>query len=136
MYDPVMHVIHDSSTGSAPIWKRMLAGSFCGIMGAAACNPFELIKTRLQSAAAGKIAVGHQHGYTGVWNALVSIYKSDGWVGLYRGSVISMGRSIVGSGTNLAAFSEMKEYLMVHRHWKDDASLDVVCGFSSSVISV
>ena len=91
---------------------------------------------RLQSAAAGKIAVGHQHGYTGVWNALGSIVKSDGYTGLYRGSVLSICRSIVGSGTNLAAFTLMKEYLMMERKWEDNAWLDVTCGLGSSIVSV
>lgn len=62
MYDPIMSIMHNPSKGSAPAWKRFCAGSMCGVLGAFACNPFELIKTRLQSEAAGKIAVGHQHG--------------------------------------------------------------------------
>ena len=63
LYDPIMNLIHDPKTHnkSAPAWKRMAVGSFCGIIGAFSCNPFELIKTRLQSNAAGSIAVGHQH---------------------------------------------------------------------------
>lgn len=117
----------------------MVAGSFCGLIGASACNPFELVKTRLQSAAPnlpGRVAVGHQHGYTGVWNALSSIYKAEGMKGLYRGSVLSMGRSIVGSGTNLSCYTLIKEYLMIEKDWKDNAQLDIVCGLGSSIVSV
>lgn len=66
------------------------------MMGAFSCNPFELIKTRLQSEAAGAIAIGHQHGYTGVIHAFRSIIKKDGFTSLYHGSILSMGRSIVG----------------------------------------
>lgn len=119
MYDPIMDAIHDSKVGSAPIWKRLLVGSICGMMGALSCNPFELVKTRyefiyisfnlrLQSAASGTIVVGHQHGYTGVWQGLEHIIKSDGLSGLYRGSLLSIARSAVGSGANLAVFSIMK----------------------------
>lgn len=46
MYDPIMGIIHTDTTKSAPAWKRMVAGSICGVMGAVACNPFELVKTR------------------------------------------------------------------------------------------
>lgn len=46
MYDPIMNVLHDSRNGKAPGWKRVLAGSLCGVMGALSCNPFELVKTR------------------------------------------------------------------------------------------
>ncbi|KAH6588419.1 hypothetical protein BASA50_009375 [Batrachochytrium salamandrivorans] len=135
MYDPIISIIHDSSQGRAPAWKRMLAGSICGVMGAVSCNPFELVKTRLQSSATGSLAVGHQHGYTGVWNALGSIYRKEGITGWYRGSILSMFRSIVGSGTNLAWYSLMNEYLTVEMKWKDNALLDMVCGLSSGIVS-
>lgn len=135
MYDPIMHVMHDPDQGRAPGWKRVLAGSICGVMGAVSCNPFELVKTRLQSAAAGSIAVGHQYAYTGVWHALRTIYTGEGFKGLYRGSLLSMARSIVGSGTNLSAYSMMKEFLLLEHKWKDSLSLDVVCGLSSGIVS-
>ncbi|KAJ8329995.1 hypothetical protein BDV3_003335 [Batrachochytrium dendrobatidis] len=135
MYDPIMHAMHDPSSGRAPAWKRMVAGSICGVMGAASCNPFELVKTRLQSASSQSLAIGHQHGYTGVWHALKSIYNKEGVSGLYRGSLLSMMRSIVGSGTNLAWYSMMNEYLIVEMKWNDNALLDMVCGLSSGIVS-
>ena len=137
MYDPIMSVIHDSSKGtSAPAWKRAVAGSLCGVMGAMSCNPFELVKTRLQSAVSGSSqAVGHQHGYTGVSHALTSIVKEDGIKGLYRGSLLSMSRSILGSGANLATYSLMKEHLIIQRGWADNAWLDMVSGLGSGVVS-
>jgi Mitochondrial carrier protein len=104
-------------------------------MGALSCNPFELVKTRLQSASSSSLAVGHQHGYSAVWNALSSIYKKDGVKGLYRGSVLSMGRSIVGSGANLTSYSLLKEHLTVERHWKDGVLTDMVCGMASGLVS-
>ncbi|KAJ3369059.1 hypothetical protein HDU91_000098, partial [Kappamyces sp. JEL0680] len=135
MFDPIMNVLHDPKQGRAPGWKRVVAGSMCGVMGAVSCNPFELVKTRLQSAASGKMAVGHQHGYTGVVSAIKTIYSQEGFRGLYRGSVLSMGRSVVGSGANLSCFSIMKEYLNVELKWKDGALLDMVSGLASGVVS-
>ncbi|KAJ3417611.1 hypothetical protein HDV05_000068 [Chytridiales sp. JEL 0842] len=135
MYDPIMSIVHDPSKGSAPGWKRMLAGSICGLLGAFSCNPFELVKTRLQSSAAGKIAVGTQYKYNGVWDALVQTVRQDGFKGLYRGSMLSMSRSIVGSGTNLASYSMMKEYLMLKKNWKDNWVLDMTCGLGSGIVS-
>jgi hypothetical protein len=63
MYDPIMSVLHDPAKGSAPGWKRILAGSMCGLMGAFSCNPFELVKTRLQSASTTVIVGKHQFEY-------------------------------------------------------------------------
>lgn len=63
MYDPIMRVLHDPARGSAPGWKRILAGSMCGLMGAFSCNPFELVKTRLQAASTKVIVGKHQFEY-------------------------------------------------------------------------
>ncbi|TPX32135.1 hypothetical protein SmJEL517_g04724 [Synchytrium microbalum] len=136
MYEPIMSVLHDPQSGPAPGWKRMLAGSMCGVMGAFSCNPFELVKTRLQSKSSGKsVAVGTQHSYKGVWDALRSIYVSEGLKGLYRGSVLSMGRSVVGSGSNLASYSMIKEWLQRERGWADSAWTDMAAGLASGVVS-
>ena len=44
MFDPILNAIHHND--NPPAYKRVIAGSLCGIMGAASCNPFELVKTR------------------------------------------------------------------------------------------
>ena len=46
-----------------------------------------------------------------------------------------MGRSIVGSGTNLASYSMIKEWLQRERGWADTVTLDMVAGLSSGVVS-
>ncbi|KAI8607635.1 mitochondrial carrier domain-containing protein [Chytriomyces sp. MP71] len=138
MYDPIMTLIHDPKTGSSPPWKRMLAGSICGVMGAFSCNPFELIKTRLQSQVSAQNAhqaVGHQFQYKSSWDALMKTYQADGVKGLYRGSALSMARSFIGSGVNLTTYSMTKEYLILKRNWKDDWVVDMVAGLGSGVMS-
>lgn len=140
MYDPIMTLIHDPASGvSAPPWKRMLAGSLCGVMGAFSCNPFELVKTRLQSQVSGttSTAIGHQHKYTGVLSGLRDIVQRDGagLRGLYRGAVLSMGRSVIGSGTNLSSYSMIKEWLLVRRGWDDSWVLDMIAGLGSGVVA-
>ena len=62
LFDPILTLIHDRQTYPAiPIWKRFTAGALSGAVGALSCNPFELVKTRLQSQANAKISVGYQH---------------------------------------------------------------------------
>ncbi|KAJ3117446.1 hypothetical protein HK100_000815 [Physocladia obscura] len=138
MYDPIMTMIHDSSKGSSPPWKRMFAGSLCGVMGAFSCNPFELIKTRLQSQVSAQNshhAVGHQFAYKNTLDAFRKTLKADGLKGLYRGAVLSMARSFVGSGVNLTTYSMVKEDLILRKGWKDDWRLDMIAGMSSGVMS-
>ena len=56
-------------------------------------------------------------------------------MGLYRGSTLSIFRSILGSGSNLATYSLLKEHLILSRGWSDAIYLDVICGLSSGVVS-
>jgi solute carrier family 25 protein 34/35 len=135
MYDPVMAKLHPTANIPPPAWKMMAAGAICGAMGALACNPFELVKTRLQSAAPGAIAVGHQHGYTGVWMAIRTITGKQGLIGLYQGSGMSVVRSIVGSGANLSAFHGIKRKLM-EAGWQDAVPADTISGLLSGLASV
>jgi len=61
LFDPILEFIHDHHTGPPPVWKRFSAGALSGAVGALSCNPFELVKTRLQSQANVQISVGYQH---------------------------------------------------------------------------
>ncbi|ORX93332.1 mitochondrial carrier [Basidiobolus meristosporus CBS 931.73] len=138
MFEPILNTIHNPNSGtSAPAWKRMVVGCLCGAMGALSCNPFELAKTRLQSSvkSVAGAKVGFQHGYTGLWDALRSIVKRDGFSGLYRGSTMSMTRSLVGSGSNMTIYSLTKES-MLRRGYADVAWVDTGCGFFSAFWSV
>jgi hypothetical protein len=42
---------------------------------------------------------------------------------------------VVGSGTNLAAYSMIKEYLILKKNWADDWTLDMVAGLGSGIVS-
>ncbi|CAI2186841.1 2123_t:CDS:2 [Funneliformis geosporum] len=131
LYDPILSIIHpkddSTSSSSAPAWKRMLAGGICGALGAISANPFELVKTRLQSTAAGAIAVGNQYGYTSVFSALRQIMSNEGGVsGLYRGSIISVHRGILGSAANLSSYTMLKDHAL-REGYPEGVPLDMGC---------
>ena len=48
MFHPVLEKLHPDHTTPAPIWKRLIAGSLPGAVGAITCNPIEIVKTRVQ----------------------------------------------------------------------------------------
>ncbi|CAI2181785.1 3293_t:CDS:2 [Funneliformis geosporum] len=140
LYDPILSIIHpkddSTSSSSAPAWKRMLAGGICGALGAISANPFELVKTRLQSTAAGAIAVGNQYGYTSVFSALRQIMSNEGGVsGLYRGSIISVHRGILGSAANLSSYTMLKDHAL-REGYPEGVPLDMGCSLLSAFVSV
>ncbi|XP_063232893.1 solute carrier family 25 member 35-like [Bacillus rossius redtenbacheri] len=103
----------DDGTVSAP--KCAVVGVVSGCAGAFAGSPFYLVKTHLQSQAAGSIAVGHQHSYAGgSFRALAGIYRRHGVAGLWRGNLGAMPRSAVVSASGFVSFSTVKELLFQH----------------------
>lgn len=119
-----------------PAWKLFLAGSLSGAAGALACNPFELVKTRLQSSAQGELAkIGMQHNYKGVWVALKQIYQTNGYRGLYKGSAVSVFRSTLGSGANLACYSRIQQ-VMQDFGYKPSVFVDSCAGMGSGLAAV
>lgn len=63
------------------------------------------VKTHLQSKAnVSSIAVGHQHEHQGMFQALTSIYRSHGILGLWRGASGNVARLTVASSSQILSF--------------------------------
>jgi len=63
------------------------------------------VKTHLQSKAnEASIAVGHQHKHDGTVHAFSSIYKKEGFMGLWRGTPTMVPRIAIASATQLTSF--------------------------------
>ncbi|KAL0483955.1 solute carrier family 25 member [Acrasis kona] len=137
MYEPIMERMHDKKRdGPLPMWKRILAGGTSGALGALACNPFELIKTRMQAQSNSKIVVGHQHQYSsGLWPTMYNEVKKNGVFTLYKGSGMSVVRSFFGSGANLSIYSYMRDNLISKQYMKDGFLVDATSGLTSSLFT-
>jgi hypothetical protein len=134
-FEPIMSVMHNKSDGPAPVWKRLLAGMTTGAMGALSCNPFELIKTRMQANANQAIAVGHQHKYKGTISAVINIARTEGIMSLYRGSSMSVIRSMIATGVNLSIYTWTREQVLGRGIMKDSSVTDATCSLFSSFFS-
>ena len=81
LFTPLLLTLHppgknkDRVTGEdipVPAWKRLVAGSLSGALGAVSSNPFDLVKTRMQVPA-------DMCEYSGLTNAFSTILKGEGW---------------------------------------------------------
>ncbi|KAL6053934.1 Tricarboxylate transport protein [Balamuthia mandrillaris] len=136
LYDPVVKLLHTSKDDKgAPVWKRMTAGGISGAVGAIACNPFEILKTRMQ--ASGKRATGHQHNYKGVCDGFAAIVRNEGIRGLYVGTGLSIWRSTLATAVNMTAFTMLKENLVQRYKLMSDGPLvDMSCALASAFATV
>ena len=87
-----------------PAWKRFVAGSLSGALGAGSSNPFDLVKTRMQVPA-------DMCEYTGLTNAFSTIMKGEGWKAFYKGVGASVCRDMLGSSVNLTVQSVASEWM-------------------------
>eukprot|EP00128_Syssomonas_multiformis_P018850 Colp12_sorted_trinity150504_noHs@17549 len=132
LYDPIIQLIHDKREGVAPIWKRMIAGAISGAAGALSCNPFEIVKTRIQAQASSAIATGHQHNYSGVFSAFKLVIEKEGVRGLYKGSSVSMLRSTIATSLNLTVYTKLKEMVFKNPNISDSPLVDAACSLVSA----
>nr|XP_057911780.1 solute carrier family 25 member 34 [Doryrhamphus excisus]XP_057911781.1 solute carrier family 25 member 34 [Doryrhamphus excisus]XP_057911782.1 solute carrier family 25 member 34 [Doryrhamphus excisus]XP_057911784.1 solute carrier family 25 member 34 [Doryrhamphus excisus] len=99
----------------------VLSGAGAGALGAFIASPAYLVKTHLQAQTVEAIAVGHQHNHLGAYDAFVSIYRKEGFIGLWRGVNGAVPRVMVGSAAQLATFTSAKERVS-HSQWFSDGS--------------
>ncbi|CCW61687.1 unnamed protein product [Phytomonas sp. EM1] len=119
-----------------------VAGGVCGFIGAGLSSPFMLVKTRLQSqhntmmSVDGKMlhrtSTGHQHHYKGVYDALRTLYRENGVMGLWHGSSVSVFAGAVASMLQLTAYDRLKSYFCKVTNWK---SSDMRVHVASSIVS-
>lgn len=116
LYAPILNQLHEPSRGSAPMYVRMAAGMASGAIAALVCNPIELVKTRQQAGGAGASTFQ----YAGPFDGLRQLHASEGLLGMWRGTGVSMLRSAAVTGPHLTTYSGVKEHF-VQQQWLADA---------------
>ena len=110
------------------------AGALTGAMGAVLSNPLFMIKTRFQSRVShGFAIVGQQHLYRNPIQALYLIWKTEGFRGLFRGSLTASIRTAVGSAAQLTGYYQSKHLLMDLGKWSEDIYTHLVSSLLASV---
>lgn len=90
---------------------NVVSGAASGIIGAIMGSPLFLVKTRMQSYS-NAIKLGDQTHYTGVWNGLSTIFKNEGFKGLFRGIDAAILRTGAGSSVQLPIYNTAKNFLI------------------------
>ncbi|ORY31281.1 mitochondrial carrier domain-containing protein [Naematelia encephala] len=91
----------------------LTAGALTGCIGATLGSPLFLVKARIQ-AYSPALPVGAQHKYNGTGDALRSILKSDGVLGLWRGVNTAILRTACGSSVQLPSYNIAKDFLIAN----------------------
>eukprot|EP00471_Norrisiella_sphaerica_P005078 CAMPEP_0184487386 /NCGR_PEP_ID=MMETSP0113_2-20130426/9968_1 /TAXON_ID=91329 /ORGANISM="Norrisiella sphaerica, Strain BC52" /LENGTH=279 /DNA_ID=CAMNT_0026869679 /DNA_START=332 /DNA_END=1171 /DNA_ORIENTATION=+ len=138
LYDPLMSQMHEgyksmdkvNETGIPPLYKRLLCGCICGVLGSIAANPLELIKCRIQCASP---AAPSRYQYRGGYDAMRQIIASEGIPGLWNGARVFALRNAVGTAANLSTFSTLKANLL--SHFEDSIVVDCASALGSGFVT-
>ena len=136
MYEPIAGAVHSAagSAGAGPTpTERWVSSLLCGALGATVANPLEVLKVRMQVQGG---ATGFQHPYEGVVSAVGSLVRDEGFAGCVRGLGVSIVRGILGPGSQLFAYGEMKTFMVQSGALATAFSTHVVCALGSAAVSV
>ena len=130
LFAPILRALHSEEDGPAPAWKRFVAGTMTGALGAVASNPFDLVKTRMQVPAA-------MSAYATAAQAAKAIVEKEGFSTFYKGVGASVTRDMLGSSVNLTVQSMASEWF-VSNHILTPGSpvLGAVSGILSAAAAV
>lgn len=137
LYNPVLALAHGSGSGAggtAPSGpEKMASGMLCGALGGCCVNPIEVLKCRFQS---GGGLTGHQHNYSSVPEAVAAFARDEGLAGCVKGLGTSTLRGMIGPGSQIVAYGEMKAAAAARGANADSAATHVVCALGSAAVSV
>lgn len=110
-----MLLVYNTPTQKKPkITHRLYHINDLSVGSAVGC-PLYMVKTQLQAQTNSQFAVGFQHSHTGMVNALINTYHSQGVRGLWRGFEGIVPRTAVGSAIQITTFTMSKDFLSQYK---------------------
>jgi len=116
-------------------FTSIAAGAASGAVGAALGNPLFLIKARMQ-AYSPAFPVGTQHYYRNSFNALSTVWRTEGFRGLVRGIDAAILRTSMGSSVQLPTYNWTKNQLVTNGILPDKSIWTYLASSSVSGICV
>ncbi|KAA8518957.1 hypothetical protein F0562_016269 [Nyssa sinensis] len=118
---------HRGNAG-ADIFVHFVGGGLAGITAASVTYPLDLVRTRL---AAQRNAMY----YRGIWHALHTICRDEGFLGLYKG----LGATLLGVGPSIAisfsVYETLRSYWHSQRPKDSTVMVTLACGSLSGIAS-
>lgn len=126
MYEPFKVFLGGTDRTHTPLWKKFAAGLCSGSCGAIVANPYDLLKVKMQS-----IEGREKMSFFGeIWNIL----KTEGIMGLYRGTLPNVTRGAILTATKMATYDHTKHLILNSGLMKDDIYCFFVCSIVTGIM--
>lgn len=127
----IAQMLIDPQTGERSTMRCWIWSGIGGLAGSFLSSPLIMVKTQLQAQPSGASAVGDQHRHKGMWDALRTAYRPNGFRGLWRSSPITVARMGMGTAIQLTSFAHFKEMLAT-----SPVSVTYANGYKHCLISI
>jgi len=133
LYEPVREIFTNKNNKEFTLISKILSGLVCGAFAAALFNPTDVLKIRFQ-------ADIHGTRYTGVFNAIGTVIKTEGVIqGLYKGVGTTTLRAALLTSAQLASYDHSKHTLIRKYKFQDNLSThfcaSMFSGFITSLVT-
>ncbi|ESL05578.1 mitochondrial carrier protein [Trypanosoma rangeli SC58] len=112
LYEGMKHGVFLDETHPL-LMEVVVASALSKATASAVCNPLEVVRTRLQD-------VRHRSvkGYNSMWGAFCTIWRTEGFCGLYRGLPVNICRVIPTTVMTVVVYEEVILALSSSAHWE------------------
>ena len=108
-YEPIKKRLGVDSKGNCPLWKKILAGAISGTCSSAFAVPSDVLKVRMMADNTADPTKRPK-----MTQVFWKVVKSDGILGLYRGTMPAASRACVGAMSELAIYDDVKQGVLKH----------------------
>ncbi|PAV86153.1 hypothetical protein WR25_24454 [Diploscapter pachys] len=139
MYEWLRDLVHDKKDGVFPVYKAMMAGAVSGLVAQFAASPTDLVKVQMQMEGLRKLQ-GQTLRYTGAIGCFLSLYRTQGFFGLWIGWVPNCQRAALLNMADIATYDFVKHKLILNLdlqdNWLTHAMASCCAGFAAAVVSL
>ncbi len=108
------------------LFVRIAAGCTTGTLAILSAQPTDVVKIRMQ---AEKVSESGASRYNGVFDAYKTIAKTEGFKGLYKGTMPNIARTAIINVGEIVVYDVVKDALVANKLMKDG----VPCHFTAAV---
>lgn len=123
LYCPIVAQLHDETDGPVPIYKRMLAGALSGAIGSAVCNPFEIVRIKMQAQLTASESMGRR------------ILQEEGAKGFFKAAGVSVVLGMVCTSVNMTTYTLFHEAALERFGMEDGPAVDIPCALASGFLA-
>ncbi|KJH53395.1 hypothetical protein DICVIV_00333 [Dictyocaulus viviparus] len=122
-----------------PVWKSMLCGATSGLLAQFAASPTDLVKVQMQMEGVRKLQQLPLR-YKGAWHCFISLFKTQGFFGLWIGWIPNCQRAALLNMADIATYDFVKHKLLesftMVDNWITHAMASACAGFAAAVVSL